>query len=122
MEVLRLVSEGREDRVEGLACGSPGIKGDQSRGPLLWPDGASLPSREVLLTLLWALRVEERKILLLSKENENVSSTSSRSGSSVLRKKTPTTTINQTIVLSVGGKRKADGEADGTGKRIRLGF
>ncbi|KAI0465714.1 hypothetical protein F4859DRAFT_500041 [Xylaria cf. heliscus] len=120
MEFLRLVSEGREDRVEGLANGSPGIKGDQSRGPLLWPDGASLPSREVLLTLLWALRVEERKILLSSQGDNNVSSTSSRPASSVLRKKTPTT--NQTIVLSVGGKRTRDGEADGSGKRIRLGL
>ncbi|KAI0190531.1 transcriptional activator hac1 [Xylaria flabelliformis] len=117
MEVLRLVSEGREDRVEGLATGSPGIKGDQSRGPLLWPDGASLPSREVLLTLLWALRVEERKIL--SRENKQVSPASSRPGSSVLRKKTST---DQTNVLSVMGKRKGEGEADGTGKRIRLGL
>ncbi|KAI0551701.1 hypothetical protein F4679DRAFT_537675 [Xylaria curta] len=117
MEVLRLVSEGREDRVEGLATGSPGIKGDQSRGPLLWPDGASLPSREVLLTLLWALRVEERKIL--SRENNNVSLASSRPGSSVLLEKTST---NQTNVLSVMGKRKGEGEADGTGKRIRLGL
>ncbi|KAI8948034.1 hypothetical protein F4801DRAFT_592123 [Xylaria longipes] len=117
MEVLRLVSEGREDRVEGLAIGSPGIKGDQSRGPLLWPDGASLPSREVLLTLLWALRVEERKIL--AREDNKVSPPSSRPGSSVLREKTPT---YQTIVLSAMGKRKGDGEADGTGKRIRLGL
>ncbi|KAI1734962.1 hypothetical protein F4680DRAFT_461997 [Xylaria scruposa] len=117
MEVLRLVSEGREDRVEGLATGSPGIKGDQSRGPLLWPDGASLPSREVLLTLLWALRVEERKILL--RENNKVSLASSRPGSSVLQKKTST---DQTIVLSVMGKRKGEGEASGTGKRIRLGL
>ncbi|KAI0451218.1 hypothetical protein F5B21DRAFT_487679 [Xylaria acuta] len=117
MEVLRLVSEGREDRVEGLATGSPGIEGDQSRGPLLWPDGASLPSREVLLTLLWALRVEERRIL--SRENNKVSSSNSRPGSSVLRKKTPT---DQPNVLSVMGKRRGDGEADGSGKRIRLGL
>ncbi|KAI0867711.1 hypothetical protein GGS24DRAFT_484706 [Hypoxylon argillaceum] len=126
MEFLRLVSEGRDDRVEGLAAGSPGIKGDQSRGPLMWPDGTSLPSREVLLTLLWAIRVEERK--LLSQENEkDVSSPSSRPGSSVLREKTlpttSTTTTNQTIVLSVGAKRKSDGKvANGGGKRIRLGL
>ncbi|KAI0801628.1 hypothetical protein GGR55DRAFT_667945 [Xylaria sp. FL0064] len=118
MEFLRLVSEGRDDRVDGLADGSPGIKGDQSRGPLLWPDGTSLPSREVLLTLLWALRVEERK-LLRAQETNDVSSPSSRPGSSVLRKKTPT---NQTIVLSIGAKRKGDGTVKGGEKRLRLGL
>ncbi len=116
MGFLRLVSDGRDDRVDELANGSPGIKGDQSRGPLMWPDGTSLPSREVLLTLLWALRVEERKIRL---QETNVSSPSSRPGSCVLRKKTST---NQTTVLWVGGKRKGDGTANSGGKRVRLGL
>ncbi|KAI0111277.1 hypothetical protein GGR51DRAFT_509564 [Nemania sp. FL0031] len=119
MEFLRLVSEGRDDRADELVGGSPGIKGDQSRGPLMWPDGTSLPSREVLLTLLWAIRVEERK-LRLAQENENVSSPSSRPGSRVLGEKTPTT--NQTIVLSMAAKRKGDGQVNGGGKRIRLGL
>ncbi|KAI1177773.1 hypothetical protein F4777DRAFT_540310 [Nemania sp. FL0916] len=113
---LRLVSEGRDDRVDGLATGSPGIKGDQSLGPLMWPHGASLPSREVLLTLLWAIRVEERKIL--AEESHRVSSPSSRPDSSVLREDTP---ANQTIVLSIGAKRKGDNEVN-NGKRIRLGL
>ncbi|KAI1420461.1 hypothetical protein F5Y12DRAFT_772955 [Xylaria sp. FL1777] len=117
MEFLRLVSEGRDDRVDELANGSPGIKGDQSRGPLLWPDGTSLPSREVLLTLLWALRVEERKVRL--QEINNASSLDYLSRSCVLRKKTST---NQTTVLSVGGKRKRDGKANSGGKRVRLGL
>ncbi|KAI0537965.1 hypothetical protein GGR58DRAFT_470021 [Xylaria digitata] len=120
MEFLRLVSEGRDDRVDELANGSPGIKGDQSRGPLVWPDGTSLPSREVLLTLLWAIRVEERK--LSSGETNSVSSLSSRPGSCVLRKKTSTTAINQTIVLSAGIKRKGDGGVNSDGKRVRLGL
>ncbi|KAI0430264.1 hypothetical protein F5Y09DRAFT_232134 [Xylaria sp. FL1042] len=119
MEFLRLVSEGRDDRVDGLADGSPGIKGDRSRGLLMWPEGTSLPSREVLLTLLWALRVEERKLLRVQEANNDVSSPSSRPGSSVLRKKTPT---RQILVLSVGGKRKGDGTVNGEGKRVRLGL
>ena len=116
MEFLRLVSEGRDDRVDGLASRSPGIKGDQSRGPLMWPVGTSLPSKEVLLTLLWALRVEERKVR--SQETNNVSSPSSRPGSSVLRKKASTT---QTVLL-VGGKRKGDGTVNNGGKRVCLGL
>ncbi|KAI1343257.1 hypothetical protein F5Y15DRAFT_229039 [Xylariaceae sp. FL0016] len=103
-EVLRLVSEGRDDQVEGLASRSPGIKGDQSRGPqCMWPEGTSLPSKEVLLTLLWAIRVEERKILA-REQNETVSTPSSRPGLRVLREKTPT----QNIVLSESVKRKRD--------------
>ncbi|KAI0415733.1 hypothetical protein F5X98DRAFT_388616 [Xylaria grammica] len=117
MEFLRLVSDGRDDRVEDLANGSPGIKGDHSRGPLMWPDGTSLPSREVLLTLLWAIRVEERKLLL--RENNDVSPPSSRPGSRVLREKTST---NQTIVLSAGVKREGGGTVNGDGKRVRLGL
>ncbi|KAI1825863.1 hypothetical protein F4861DRAFT_500125 [Xylaria intraflava] len=78
MEFLRLVSEGRDDRVVELATGSPGIKGDQSCVLQMWPEGASLPSREVLLTLLWALIVEERK--LLSQEKNITSWPRSRSG------------------------------------------
>ncbi|KAI3327092.1 hypothetical protein HD806DRAFT_382751 [Xylariaceae sp. AK1471] len=117
MEFLRLVSEGRDDRVEELATGSPGIKGDQSRGPLMWPNGTSLPSRELLLTLLWAIRVEERK--LLSEEKETIFSPCSRPGSSVLQEKT---TTNQIIVLSVAAKRKGDGMVNSGGKRLRLGL
>ena len=96
MELLRLVSEGCDDRVEGLAVGSPGIKGDRSRRPLTWPDGTSLPSREVLLTLLWAIQVEERKLLSLSKEktyNMNLSSPVPRPGSSIFQKWAPTQNI-----------------------------
>ncbi|KAI1405202.1 hypothetical protein F4819DRAFT_445166 [Hypoxylon fuscum] len=103
MELLRLVSEkGREDRVEELAAGSPGIKGDRSRGPQTWPEGTSLPSRETLLTLLWAITVEERKLeLSVSKETTTVSpSPSSRPGSSSVLS-SGEQTPNQNFVLSV---------------------
>ncbi|KAI1803984.1 hypothetical protein F4811DRAFT_562140 [Daldinia bambusicola] len=120
MELLRLVSKkGRDDRVEEPAVGSPGIKGDQSRGPRMWPDGTSLPSREVLITLLWAITVEERK-LLISEGATIVSSPDSRLGSSsVPGQQTPT----QNFVLSVtttSSKRKGEMTELGSGKRIRL--
>ncbi|KAI0599498.1 hypothetical protein F4775DRAFT_550113 [Biscogniauxia sp. FL1348] len=136
MELLRLVSEGRDDRVEELASGPPGIKGGRSRGPLMWPEGTSLPSREVLLTLLWAIRVEERKLLTArGMNNSNVvslSSPCSRPGSSntgVLREKTPTTTSTQnhvpsstTILVVASRKRKRDMTEMNSGKRFRLYF
>jgi transcriptional activator HAC1 len=117
--LLRLVSERCDDRVEGLADGSPGIKGDQSRGPLLWPEGASLPSREVLLTLLWAIRAEERNITK-AEEATIVSSqpaSSDRPGSSFTQDKK----TNQSYVLSVSSKRKRDLDA-GSSKRVRIGY
>ncbi|KAI1634663.1 hypothetical protein F4809DRAFT_504897 [Biscogniauxia mediterranea] len=139
MELLRLVSEGRDDQVEELASGSPGIKGDRSRGPLMWPEGTSLPSREVLLTLLWAIRVEERKLIAARGTNNSsmvsLSSPCSRPGSSttgVLREKTPTTTLTQnhvtssspssTILLVATKKRKRDMTEMNSGKRFRLYF
>ncbi|KAI1101890.1 hypothetical protein F4804DRAFT_314771 [Jackrogersella minutella] len=118
MGLLRLVSEeGRDDRVEELAFGSPGIKGGQSRGPQTWPDGTSLPSREVLLTLLWAITVEERK-LVVSEETTIVSSPSSRSGLSSVLEKAPKPSFN--FVLSVTPKPEKDMTELGSGKRIRL--
>lgn len=119
--LLRLVSEGCDDRVEGLADGSPGIKGDQSRGPLLWPEGASLPSREALLALLWAIRVEERNILKAG-EATIVSpqpASSERPGSKSVPQDKLT---NQLYVLSVSSsKRKRDLDA-GSNKRVRIGY
>ena len=115
MGLLRLVSEGRDDRIEGLASGSPGIKGDRSRGPLTWPDGTSLPSRELLLTLLWAIRVEKRKIL--SKEKNNSSPPVSRSGSSILQEGTQP----HNYVLSLTRKRQGDTTTMSGAKRFRFG-
>ncbi|KAI1445399.1 hypothetical protein F5Y02DRAFT_386105 [Annulohypoxylon stygium] len=125
MELLRLVSEkGRDDQVEELAFGSPGIKGDQSRGPQTWPDGTSLPSREVLLTLMWAITVEERKFTTsttIEGEATTVSSPSSRPGvssTSILEQTPPT---KQNFVLSVISKGERDMTTElGSGSRIRL--
>ncbi|KAI0394530.1 hypothetical protein F5Y17DRAFT_427681 [Xylariaceae sp. FL0594] len=73
MEFLRFVSKEGDDQVEELTTGSPGIERGQSPGPLLWPDGASLPSRELLLTLLWAIRVEERRLSQQGNDGESAS-------------------------------------------------
>ena len=62
MAVLRLVSsEGRDVSTgfDGEATSSAAATGAQAR---CWPEGAPLPSAEVLLTLLWAIRVEERRM------------------------------------------------------------
>lgn len=60
MEALRLVSEGRDDR-DGISASEPcATRGDSELTQSL--RSVTLPSREVLLTLLWALKVEERRI------------------------------------------------------------
>lgn len=63
MEALRLVSEGSESRVGGLEAEAAAVTRDAHSDPRTWLNGNPLPSQEVLLTLLWALRVEERKLI-----------------------------------------------------------
>lgn len=61
MVALRLVSEGRDDRVEASLGGSSATRGDVDRELTQCLSSIALPSREVLLTLLWSIRVEERR-------------------------------------------------------------
>jgi hypothetical protein len=61
MVALRLVSEGRDDRVEASLGGSSATRGDDDRELTQLLSSMALPSREVLLTLLWSIRVEERR-------------------------------------------------------------
>lgn len=61
MVALRLVSEGRDDRVEASRRGFSETRGDIDRELTQCLSGIALPSREVLLTLLWSIRVEERR-------------------------------------------------------------
>jgi len=61
MVALRLVSEGRDDRVEASLGGSSATRGDVDRELTDCLSSIALPSREVLLTLLWSIRVEERR-------------------------------------------------------------
>lgn len=132
MAVLRLVSsEGRDvDRVSGggnmsvtMAAAAAGGQ-QQPRQPCVgrstascswpWPNGTSLPSKEVLLTLLWALRVEERRLQIRERAE-----TVSRPGlaPSVLKIKTPATAkiMNQSIVLEVVPTPKRGREEVGPG-------
>ncbi|KAK8103212.1 Transcriptional activator hac1 [Apiospora sp. TS-2023a] len=129
MELLRLVSEGCDDRVERLANGSPGIKGDrQSRGSLLWPSGASLPSREVLLTLMWAIQVEQRNMQKQAREATIVSRPASDNKLGSSASVPLESDSNQTYVLSVATKRKRGSTSTTSrkdvndSKRLRLGY
>ncbi|KAI5924534.1 hypothetical protein F4810DRAFT_664071 [Camillea tinctor] len=119
MELLRLVSEGCDDQVEELTSGSPGIKGDRSRGPQMWPEGTSLPSREVLLTLLWAIRVEERKLSVAKGLSSRPSSSVPEETSTQNHVPSSTTT---TTILVASKKRKRDMTEMNSGKRFRLYF
>jgi hypothetical protein len=56
MAVLRLVSTEERD----VFPGSDAEAEFEAANP--WRNGAELPSKEVLLTLLWAIKVEERRM------------------------------------------------------------
>lgn len=65
MEALRLVSEGCHDQAGNLWTSNSATR---DHGPELsaWLDGYSCPSREALMALAWALKVEERKMTFMS--------------------------------------------------------
>jgi transcriptional activator HAC1 len=117
MEVLRLVSsEGYSvDRVCG-GDASPAAAVEESqqqlsrRGPIGWLNGAALPSKEVLLTLLWVLRVEERRLQI----REQVKSSSSTPGTSGIPKTTGPTMSKTKYVLKISRKRHREEESRGT--------
>ncbi|OAA35409.1 hypothetical protein NOR_07988 [Metarhizium rileyi] len=60
MEALRLVSEGCDSRVEDAGSESSATR-DQVSELTRCLKGIELPSREALMTLLWAVKLEERK-------------------------------------------------------------
>jgi len=106
-----LVSEGCDDRVEGLATEHPAQR-DSFHQPQTWLAGAPLPSKEVLLTLLWALRVEERKMILGGLLPNNTLSPNPMDSTSAPPKN---------IVITVFPKRKrVDEDTNGSGKRFQL--
>jgi hypothetical protein len=112
MEALRLVSEKCEHQVEGSR-----MKSWMAREgtPLKhkWLYGASLPSKEILLALLWTLRMEERK--MRRSKSEGFTSVS-KLGSS-------TKISNKTYILKVISpiKRQFGGSIGYSDKRCRLG-
>jgi transcriptional activator HAC1 len=58
---LRLVTEGCDNQVEVLRRGTDGSRG-QDDELTRYLTSMALPSRELLMTLLWAIRLEERRI------------------------------------------------------------
>ncbi|KAM0198360.1 hypothetical protein ACHAPI_003883 [Fusarium lateritium] len=58
---LRLVSKGCEDQVEVLRRGTDGTRGEDDE-LTRYLTNMALPSRELLMTLLWTIRLEEKRI------------------------------------------------------------
>ncbi|KAK4190596.1 hypothetical protein QBC35DRAFT_75512 [Podospora australis] len=116
MEVLRLVSsegftvDGSRGDASAAAATDGQAQRKHSRGkPASWPESRPLPSKEALITLLWALKVEERRANLRSQQ---VTSSSEPVNTSVPNK-TPTPS---NYVLNVFSKRRLD-----TGAPEKLG-
>ncbi|PNP41836.1 hypothetical protein TGAMA5MH_06231 [Trichoderma gamsii] len=114
MAALRLVSEGRDDRdgsSDNESCATRGAHCELTQSLR----SVNLPSREVLLTLLWALRVEERKI----QQKQAALLVPERSASADQQKPS----LPDSIVLKVAGvKRTKPSRLDygGGSKRSRL--
>ncbi|KAK4124740.1 hypothetical protein N657DRAFT_570967 [Parathielavia appendiculata] len=112
MEVLRLASsEGHavdrvsgDDESAGAAAAGDSQRQLPRRGPTTgWLKGAALPSKEVLLALLWVLRVEQRR----PKIRDQVKASLKPGTSSVPKTLTPT--VNKTTyVLKVSHKRASE--------------
>ncbi|UKZ60945.1 uncharacterized protein TrAtP1_002217 [Trichoderma atroviride] len=115
MAALRLVSEGRDDRDGSSDNESCATRGDPCELTQSLRS-VNLPSREVLLTLLWALRVEERKI----QQKQAALLVSERSASADQQQQP---SVSDSIVLKVAGvKRTKPSRLDygGGSKRSRL--
>ena len=109
MEALRLASEGRDDQVGNSKREPSAMRGNVSE---LTQSLSSivLPSREVLLTLLWTVKVEQRRIQ--SKQN------------AVLDPEKSALVDQPTdhVILKVAGIKRAKSQrfGDGSPKRPRL--
>ncbi|KAL0468838.1 hypothetical protein QR685DRAFT_528934 [Neurospora intermedia] len=119
MEVLRwVVSEGRtvpqvlgEDGSAAATANGKEQRAQPRTGLLaFWPKGAMLPSKEVLLTLMWVLRVEERKMRVRAELRGSSSKLCGSTGVPSSTIHTSTTTDNnklqQQYKLKVIPKRK----------------
>lgn len=113
MEVLRLVSsEGYAvDRVSGgdvsakAAANGTSQRQQHRSGPTAWLNGAALPSKEVLLSLMWVLRVEERRLQIRNQLKVTKPGTPS-----VPKTTAPTMSKTTTYVLRVLPKRGREAE------------
>lgn len=104
-----MVSEGCDNRVGGTDVGAP-VTRDSSREPHTWFNGDALPSKEVLLTLLWTLRIEERKMIQQGILPNLHPETNTHTSASL---------FNSTTTTSVK-KRQGDALVDGGEKRVRF--
>lgn len=115
MAALRLVSSegcsvvrvsGDDGSASVAAAGEAQLQQLSRRGLTGWPSGAPLPSKEVLLTLLWVLRVEERRLRI----REQVQASSKPGTSGVPKSVTPPVNKTTTFVLKVSQKRRREEE------------
>ncbi|KAK3367229.1 hypothetical protein B0T24DRAFT_635300, partial [Lasiosphaeria ovina] len=112
MEALRLVSSegytvGRvsgDDASAAAAADGKTQRQPQRSGPTAWPKGAPLPSKEVLLTLLWVLNVEERRLEI--RQRIGASSSSKLGRLSVPKIMAPTTNNTQSYVLKIVSRKR----------------
>ncbi|KAK4149817.1 hypothetical protein C8A00DRAFT_46635 [Chaetomidium leptoderma] len=117
MAVLRLVStEGcTVDRVSGadnsvmVAANGESQRQLPRREPTGWLNGAKLPSKEVLLSLLWVLRVEQRRLQI----REQVKALSKPGTSSVPQTSAPAMNKTTTYVLKVSTHKRKREEEEG---------
>jgi len=114
MAALRLVStEGNSvNWVGGDATRTAAVKGNGLRlqhngGATDWLNGVQAPSKEVLLTLLWVLQTEERRL-----EIRKEVGTSSQPGRPVALSET-TVPARETFVLKVSSKRRLGAKLQG---------
>ncbi|KAK1828651.1 hypothetical protein QBC39DRAFT_358745 [Podospora conica] len=112
MAALRLVStEGDKTNWDGgdasrtAAVKGKGLRPQHDGGSADWLNGLQAPSKEVLLTLLWVLQIEERRL-----EIRNEVGTSSQPERPFALSVTPAT---EEFVLKVSLKRRLGGKAQG---------
>ena len=128
MAVLRLASSEVHavDRVHGEGESTSAAAGGKSRQvPTSWLNGATLPSKEVLLALLWVLRVEERRLQIRDQvNNQKVSNPGTTP--CVTQTKTPANKMNKTtyVLKVLSNKRNRESESQvpssSPGKRRRF--
>ncbi|KAK3396233.1 hypothetical protein B0T20DRAFT_462705 [Sordaria brevicollis] len=106
LEVLRWVaSEGRTvpqvsgaDKLVAATADGKEQRAQPSTGLLaFWPKGAMLPSKEVLLTLVWVLRVEERKMRVRAQLRGSSSKLGGSTGVPSTMSQTPIPTHNNKL-------------------------
>jgi transcriptional activator HAC1 len=110
MEALRLVSEGCDSRVGDIESESSATR-DQVSELTRCLRGIVLPSREVLMTLLWALKVQECKTRRRNGENPQLESG--------IPDYQPFSE-NEKFTLKVSGMKRSGTQVAGSHKRYRL--